>query len=108
MMSPELLERLIITTLQRVEANLDVLIKTLLKVETQNMATTAALDALTKQVQATVGVEQSTITLLQGIVPALQASNDPAMVTLAGQLQNSMNELAAAVAAVPAPSTPPA
>lgn len=79
----------------------------------------ALLDALTAQVAQTVTVEQSAITLIQGISAQLAAAGtDPAaLANLQTQLNTSATALAAAVAAntpsapttpapAPAPATP--
>jgi hypothetical protein len=70
----------------------------------------APLDDLTAQVTATVGTEQSAITLIQGLAAALTAAaGDPAKIAaIVAQLNTSAAALAAAVAANPAPVAPPA
>lgn len=61
----------------------------------------SALDDLTAQVSASVTVETSAITLINGIAAAIVAAGtDPAKLNALGaQLQTSSNALAAAVAA---------
>lgn len=70
----------------------------------------AQLAALTTQVAANVTVEQSAITLIQGIAAALAASaNDPAAIAALGtQLSTSAQALSAAISAntPAAPVTP--
>jgi hypothetical protein len=70
----------------------------------------ADLTALTAQVAATVGVEQSAITLIQGIAAQLAAAQtDPvAVANLAAQLKASSDALAAAITANSTGTTPSA
>ena len=75
--------------------------------------TQAAIAALTTQVQATVGVEQSALALIQGLPAVIQAAvagldaGTAASVTAAFQpLIASASSLAAAVAANPLPTAP--
>ena len=71
----------------------------------QGVKEMAALDDLTTQVTASVGAEQSAITLIQGLHAAiLAAGTDPTkLAALTSQLATSQAALAAAVAANPAP-----
>ena len=66
------------------------------------------MDALIAQVTATVGVQASAVTLIQGLVAELVAAQgDPAKVqALTDQLKASTDALAAAVAANQPPATP--
>ena len=72
----------------------------------------SALDDLKAQVAATVTVEQSAVTLIQGIAAQLEAalansaSPDPAIADLTAQLKTGADALAAAVAANPDPVPP--
>lgn len=68
----------------------------------------ALLDALTAQVAATTTVEQSAVTLIQGIAAQLSAAaGDPVAVqALADQLKAATDPLAAAIAAS-TPAAPP-
>ncbi|WP_429565729.1 hypothetical protein [Paraburkholderia sp. MM6662-R1] len=72
----------------------------------------SALDDLKAEVAATITVEQSAVTLIQGIAAQLQAAlaaaanPDPAIVDLTNQLTASASALAAAVAANPVPVPP--
>jgi hypothetical protein len=74
------------------------LLTALLAQETKNMA---LLDALTAQVAAQATVEQSAITLINGIAARVQAAaGDPvAVAALVTQLQTSASALSAAVLA---------
>jgi hypothetical protein len=73
----------------------------------------SALDDLKAEVAATVSVEQSAITLIQGIALQLQdalaasANPDPALVDLTTQLKTNADALAAAITAN-TPAAPPA
>ncbi len=75
----------------------------LLVLEVTKMATTTASDlaALTAQVAANVTVEQSAITLIQGLAAQIASlANDPvAIAALASQLQTSATALGAAITA---------
>jgi hypothetical protein len=76
-------------------------------VRKQGVKMATELDALKAQVAETLGVEQSAVTLLLGIVDKIAAlvaaGGSPADFTkLATDLKTSADSLAAAVAAVPA------
>ena len=78
----------------------------------------SALDDLKAEVAATISVEQSAITLIQGIAQQLQDAlanagvSDPALIDLTTQLKSNADALAAAVSAntpaAPAPTPAPA
>jgi tRNA A37 threonylcarbamoyladenosine dehydratase len=71
----------------------------------------SAIDDLTTQVAANTTVEQSAITLIQGLADALKAAGtDPVkLAALATQLKTSQTALAAAITAnTPAAPPPPA
>ena len=96
--------------LNRIEAKLDALT---LKVNTMSTQITANLQALMTQVAANASVEQSAVTLIQGLATELQGAilasqngDDQALPALVTQLNTSASALAAAVAAnTPAPGT---
>lgn len=91
-----------------------VVIGLLLLILYQGKRTMADLTALTTQVQENTSVEQSAVTLIQGIAAQLAAAGtDPAKLSaLQSQLSTSATALAAAVAAntpaapTPSPATP--
>lgn len=76
-------------------------------INSKESAMASPLDPLTAQVAATVGAEQSAITLIQGLAAALAAAiaanNPAALQALVTQLNASATALAAAVAANPSP-----
>lgn len=82
--------------LDRIERKLNGLLK-------QEEAEMSALDDLRKQVQKNSDLEESAVTLIQGIAQQLKdaiAAGDPAaLTTLAAQLDTSARDLAAAIAA---------
>lgn len=94
--------RAIGTTLSSIDARLA-------NLETQGTKTMSALDDLTTQVTANTTVEQSAITLIQGIAAQLAAAaTDPAKISaLSSQLKTSADALAAAITAN-TPAAPPA
>ncbi|TCG08367.1 hypothetical protein BZM27_12595 [Paraburkholderia steynii] len=73
----------------------------------------SALDDLKAEVAATISIEQSAVTLIQGIAQQLQDAlanagvNDPALTDLTTQLKANADALAAAVSAN-TPAAPPA
>lgn len=91
----------------RIERKLDLILSLLRQLSGRQNDMSITLQALIAQVAATTSVEQSAITLIQGIAAQLaDASADPAAVAaLAASLKTSTDALAAAVAAntTPAP-----
>lgn len=100
-------QRLVLQRLDRIEYNLEQLTKGAVTMSKQ-------LDDLTAQVAANTSVEQSAITLIQGLHDQLVAAGtDPAKLeALQTQLKASADALAAAVSAntpaAPAPAPAPA
>jgi hypothetical protein len=101
---------------ERIESKLDVILETLDTMRglinhliSQGGYVMADLTALTAQVAASVTVEQSAITLLQGLSAALAAAGtDPTkLAALQNQLNTSQSALAAAIVAN-TPAAPPA
>jgi hypothetical protein len=90
---------LILASLASLHVKVDLVLYTLLT--TQGKTIMADLTALTSQVTATTTVEQSAITLIQGIASQLsQAGTDPVKLSaLQSQLSTSAAALAAAVTA---------
>ena len=88
-----------------VNEKLDQILVLLQRLMAQGAKTMSALDDLKTQVGKTLGVEQSAITLIQGLATQLAAAKtDPVAVqALADQLSAQADTLAAAIAAVPAP-----
>jgi cephalosporin hydroxylase len=84
-----------------VTGKLDAILGLLQTIVTKEDAMSAELDRLTAQVAATTTIEQSAITLIQGIAQQLRdAATDPAKITaLADSLHTSADALAAAVTA---------
>ena len=84
-----------------VRAKLDAIQALLVVMQGKEDTMSAELDALTVQVAANIQVEQSAITLIQGIAAQLTAlKNDPAAITaLADSLKSSADNLAAAITA---------
>lgn len=84
----------IIKRLDRVERKLDIIL-------TEDKRMSVELDALTAQVAANTAVEQSAVTLIQGLAAQIAANTgDPAKLTaLASQLKTSADSLAAAITA---------
>jgi hypothetical protein len=95
----------ILDCLARIERKLDILIS-------QGVQTMADLSALTAQVTANTTVEQSAITLINGLAAQITAAGtDPTkLASLVSQLNTSATALSAAVAAntVAGPSPTPA
>lgn len=111
MPEPDLTFRFDVHVHQDGEAKLDRIINLLQAVLFKEARMSAELDALSAQVAATNTVEQSAITLLEGIAAQLAAiKDDPAKIeALATSLKAQSDSLAAAVAAnTPAGPTPPA
>lgn len=101
----------------RIEKKLDTIITLLERLLNQEMTMSKELDDLTAQVAANTQVEQSAVTLIQGIAAQLAAAGtDPVKLqALHDQLKSSADALAAAVAAntpaappAPSPVVPPA
>lgn len=69
----------------------------------------SALDTLTEQVARSITIEESAITLIEGLAAQIAAAGtDPvALATLQANLSASADALAAAVAANTAPVVPP-
>jgi len=88
---------------------LDKIIQMLGIIQRKEDTMSAELDALTVQVAANTTVEQSAITLIQGLATQIAAlKNDPAAITaLSASLKNSADALAAAITAN-TPAAPPA
>jgi uncharacterized protein HemY len=84
------------------------LINALNNLQQQGAITMADLSALTAQVEQNVTVEQSAITLIQGLAAQITAAGtDPvALAALATQLNTSATSLAAAISAN-TPAAPP-
>jgi hypothetical protein len=95
------------TQLTSMSKTLNVVASTVAVLQTQEVKEMSALDDLKAAVTQTQTVEQSAVTLLQGIAQKLNeamannqaASNDPALTSLRDQLNTSAAELAAAITA---------
>jgi len=96
--------------LRHIDQKLDRMISMLTQILNKETTIMAALDDLTAQVTATVGVEASAVKLIQGIAAqlaaAIAAGNPAALTALQTQLNTSATALAAAVAANTPPVTP--
>src|SRR5260221_8211017 len=92
-----------------ISAKLDAILAHVRRIGAEELQIMKELDDLTTQVKANTDVEQSAVTLIQGIAAKLQAAGtDPAALTaLTTELQTSAQALAAAVAAN-TPAAPPA
>jgi pyridoxine 5'-phosphate synthase PdxJ len=92
-------------TLAVIEAKLNLLLAIIARMEQKENEMALSLDALTAQVAANTTVEQSAITLINGLAAQITAAaGDPAKVSaLADQLKTSATALAAAITA----NTPP-
>jgi len=108
----ELTDYKILKKLSRVTKDLKFVVGLLSEMKEEQLIMSVQLDELEVQVAETVGIEQSAITLLQGISQRLsdladelaQAGIDNTkVVELMNELDASEDALAAAVAAVPAP-----
>lgn len=88
---------------------LDEILQILQEIKNKEVIMSTELDALTVQVEQTMNVEQSAITLIQGIAQQLaEIKEDPAKVqALSDQLKTSADSLAAAITAN-TPAAPPA
>jgi hypothetical protein len=94
--------------IERGQAELFRLFQSLYRLET---TMSAELDALTQQVAQNTDLEQSAVTLIQGLADQINASkDDPAKLTqLTSDLKARADALAAAITTnTPAPPTPPA
>lgn len=94
---------------RRIEVKLDAVLAILQEIHKMSTQISANLQALMTQVAQNTSVEQSAVTLIQGIAAqltaALQNSDDAALPALVTQLNNSAAALGAAVSAnTPAPS----
>jgi chromosome segregation ATPase len=100
----------LVTTLHRIDRRLGAIESGIALLKNQGDKAMSAVDDLAKQVEANTTIEQSAITLIQGLSAQLSAAaTDPAKVTaLASQLSSSATALAAAIAAntpaAPAPA----
>lgn len=97
---------MVIASLEELHRKLDHISFVLRYISVKEANVSAELDALKAQVTETTTIEQSAITLLQGLAAQIEAlKNDPAaLAALANDLHSSSDALAAAVQA----NTPPA
>ena len=100
--------------LDAILANQAIILAEVRALTTQGTTIMSALDNLTAQVTSVASLEQSAVTMIQGLAQQIKgAANDPAAIqALADQLSASAAPLAAAIAAntpaAPAPATPAA
>jgi len=96
----------------RIDDTLALILHKLTHIERNEYIMSQELDALTQAVADDTSVDQSAITLINGLAAKIDAAkNDPAALTaLSAQLKQNSSALAAAVAAntPAAPDTPPA
>lgn len=98
----------ILDAIKRIERKVDLLLYQSGKEEFAMSALQDALDALTTQVSENTSLEQSAITMIQGLAQQIaQAADDPAEVAaLSAHLKESADALAAAITAN-TPAAPP-
>lgn len=94
--------------MRRVEHKLDTVLAVLTRIEQEQFTMSKELDDLTVQVQANTDLEQSAITLIEGLAAQIAASaTDPIKVAaLSAQLKASSVALAAAITANTTPPVP--
>lgn len=92
-------------TIERIESKLNLALQLLSTILQREKTMSVALDNLKQQVANTQGIEQSAVTLIQGIANQMQGSGDADVQALADELQAAAAPLAAAVTAN-APAAP--
>jgi len=91
----------ILDLLHSLNTKVDQVLAQILQVKTRETNMAADLTSLTAQVQKNTTIEESAVTLIQGIAAQLAAAkNDPAAIqSLSDQLNASATDLSAAIAA---------